>query len=175
MRLSREGRTYHRVWALLPLLLLTAVIVPLVLRRGPAVPQPIAFNHRKHTEDLELECEFCHPYVREGAHAGLPDAETCSVCHAEVQGTSAEAARVTALLESGDPLRFNKLFRLPTHVFYTHRRHVGLGELDCRTCHGAIAETERPPPRPLVRISMDFCLDCHRRRGLTTDCDACHR
>lgn len=97
------------------------------------------------------------------------------MCHRTPQGDSAEAARVTDLLEAGDPLRFNKLFRLPDHVFYTHRRHVGIAELECADCHGAIAETERPPERALVPVSMDSCMDCHREHGLTLDCNACHR
>ncbi len=159
--------------ASMPLLGVLAVLV--AVRRGPAVPQPVAFNHLKHTSDLGLACDFCHKYVRSGAHAGLPDAGTCSMCHRAPQGDSAEAARVTELLEAGDPLRFNKLFRLPDHVFYTHRRHVGIAELECANCHGAIAETERPPERALVRVSMDSCMDCHRLRGETLDCNACHR
>lgn len=165
-----------RVWYLGPAVLILAAVAFLVIAsRSPAVPQPVAFNHRKHTEDLGLNCEFCHTYVRSGAHAGLPGPETCSICHSARQGTSEEAARVTELLDQGDPLRFNKLFRLPTHVFYTHRRHVGIAELECQNCHGTIAESERPPPRPMVQITMDFCLDCHREQQATLDCNACHR
>lgn len=170
------GRLDRRVAVGLAALVLAAVVtVPLVARRGVAVPQPIEFNHRKHTEELGLNCEFCHAYVRRGAHAGLPDAQTCSMCHTVPQGTSEEAARVTELITQGDPLRFNKLFRLAPHVYYTHRRHVALGELECQTCHGAIATTERPPRRPLVQITMDVCVDCHREQGQTQDCNACHR
>ena len=139
------------------------------------VPQPVAFNHLKHTKDLELECQVCHQQVNTGAHAGLPDATTCSACHQAPQGTSPEAARVTALLTAGDPLRFNKLFRLPSHVYYTHRRHVGIAQLECGNCHGDIATTQRPPGKALVRISMDFCVDCHRAKGQSLDCNACHR
>lgn len=144
-------------------------------RPGPAVSQPIAFNHLKHTQELGLGCDFCHQYVQTGAHAGLPGAEVCSMCHLAPLGTSEEAARVTALLAEGDSLRFRKLFRLPDHVLYTHRRHVGIGGLECENCHGAIAATERPPERPLVRISMEYCLGCHRERGQSLDCVACHR
>lgn len=139
------------------------------------VPQPVAFNHLKHTKDLGLGCEFCHQQVGTGAHAGLPGAVTCQMCHQAVQGSSPEAARVTALLTAGDPLRFNKLFRLPLHVYYSHRRHVGIAELECRNCHGAIATTQRPPGQALVRIKMAFCLDCHRAKGQSLDCNACHR
>jgi hypothetical protein len=154
---------------------LLAVAIGILLGREPAVPQPVAFNHLKHTQELQLTCEFCHKYVRQGAHAGLPDAETCSICHSTPQGTSEEAAKVTELISEGDPLRFTKLFRLPDHVFYTHRRHVEIGQLECVNCHGEIAETERPPPRALVRVTMEFCMDCHREREQTLDCNACHR
>jgi hypothetical protein len=162
-------------WLAIAGLLLAAVFVPLIARGGPAVPQPVAFNHRKHTQDLNLSCEFCHKYVRDGAHAGLPAAETCSMCHQAPLGSSPEAARVTELLAEGDPLQFNKLVRLPSHVYYTHRRHVGIAELECDNCHGAIADTERPPERPLISITMEFCIDCHTERGQTRDCNACHR
>lgn len=165
----------RRVVRVAVIVVLLAVAIGILVGREPAVPQPVAFNHLKHTQELQLTCEFCHKYVRQGAHAGLPDAETCSICHSAPQGTSEEAAKVTELISEGDPLRFTKLFRLPDHVFYTHRRHVGLGELECVNCHGTIAETERPPPRALIRVTMEFCVDCHREQEQTLDCNACHR
>lgn len=161
------------------LLLIAPPVVVLVLlglaRRSPAVPQPVAFNHRKHTQDLQLNCEFCHQYVTSGAHAGLPGNDICSTCHLAPMGESKEAARLTELLSRGDSLQFHKLFRLPSHVTYTHRRHVGIAQLECSLCHGGIAATERPPARPLVQINMGFCLDCHRDRAQSLDCVACHR
>lgn len=172
MALPRIGRALGRV--VLPVVL-AALVIRLAVGREPPVPQPVQFNHLKHTQELQMTCDFCHKYVRTGAHAGLPGAETCSICHSSPQGTSEEAARVTELLSEGDPLRFAKLFRLADHVFYTHRRHVEIGGLECANCHGAIAETERPPPRPLIRVTMEFCLDCHRERGETLNCNACHR
>lgn len=159
----------------LGLTLIAIAVVTVAVARTPPVPQPVAFNHRKHTQGLSLNCEFCHAYVTKGAHAGLPDAKTCTMCHQTQQGTSPGATRVTTLLAEGDPLTFNKLFGLESHVFYTHRRHVGIAKLECPSCHGDIAQTERPPDRPLVRIDMDFCMDCHRERGETLDCNACHR
>ena len=143
--------------------------------RTPAVTQPVVFNHRKHTEQLKLACSTCHQYVEVGAHAGLPDAKTCVLCHQDRQGTSPEALRVTQLLARGDPLRFNKLFRLPPHVYFTHRRHVGIARLPCKACHGEIAATEQPPARPLVTIRMRYCLGCHASSGQPVDCVRCHR
>ena len=141
----------------------------------PAVAQPVAFNHRAHTEGLHLECRVCHQYVTTGAHAGLPDAKTCALCHSVRQGTTAESARLTELLALGDTIVFKKLFHLAPYVFFTHTRHVGIAQLDCKTCHGGIALTERPPTRPLVTIRMAVCLSCHAQQQQSTDCVACHR
>ena len=168
--------TAFRTWPAVPVVLLGIVLLAVgVARRGPAVTQPIAFNHRKHTQDLGLACDFCHQYVTLGAHAGLPGRDVCANCHAAPLGDSKEAARLTEALSRGDSLQFHKLFRLPAHVNFTHRRHVGVAKLDCQVCHGGIALTERPPARPLVSIRMAFCLDCHRARQQSLDCVACHR
>jgi hypothetical protein len=145
------------------------------LRRQPPVIQPIAFNHKKHTQDLHLQCDFCHKYYKIGRHSGLPGAEVCGICHVVTLGKSPESAKVTELLKSGKPLQFKKLFRLPDYVYYSHRRHVEIAKLDCTNCHDGIADTEVPPQRPLIAIKMQFCLDCHKARGVTTDCTACHR
>jgi len=154
-------------------------LVPLIASHRGRVTQPVAFNHLKHTQKLGLACEFCHKYVRTSAHSGLPDAATCAMCHSVKQGTSKEAAKVTELLAAGDSLQFHKLFHLASHVFYTHRRHVGIAGLACKNCHGDIATSQRPPERPLMpRKSsrrMQFCLDCHRKQRQSTDCTSCHR
>lgn len=156
-----------------PLVVGATTLAALTARRG--TDQPIAFGHRRHTQDLKLECELCHPDVRTGAHPGLPTLDVCAMCHQVPRGPTREAARVTELVTQGQSVTFRKLFSLPPHVFYTHRRHVGIADLPCAQCHGAIALTTRPPRRPLVRIRMAVCLDCHRRMGQTTDCVACHR
>ncbi len=174
-RLRSLGAGSRGLLVLAAVLILGAVAVPLVATRGAPVPQPVQFNHLKHTQELGLACDFCHKYVRDGAHAGLPGAETCSICHTTKMGESEEAARVTELLAAGDPLHFNKLFRMPDHVFYTHRRHTTIAGLDCTNCHGDIAATERPPRRALVRMTMDYCIECHRESEQTLDCNACHR
>jgi len=156
--------------------LLLVVIAGLwIVRRPPPVRQPVAFNHRKHTEQLKLDCLLCHKYEATGAHAGLPSAQTCVMCHQVRQGTTAEAARLTVLLTRGDPLRFNKLFHLPPYVYFTHRRHVGIAKLPCQDCHGAIALSERPPERPLLTMRMRVCVGCHQHAGQSVDCVACHR
>jgi predicted CXXCH cytochrome family protein len=109
------------------------------------VVQPIAFNHQKHVRTLEP----------------LTD--------------SPEEAKIFELVKAGKVDVFRKLFRLPDHAFYTHRRHVVVAKLPCERCHGAIADTTSPPERPLVRISMEFCLGCHQSSGASSACTSCHR
>jgi predicted CXXCH cytochrome family protein len=146
-----------------------------VFRPAQAVAQPIAFSHQKHVQTVEIDCITCHELYETGAHAGLPTLTTCQLCHFEPLTESPEEQKIFDLAEAGEDDVFRKTFRLPDHVFYTHRRHAVVAGLECQTCHGAIAETSSPPERPLVRISMEFCLDCHERSGVSSDCTSCHR
>jgi len=146
-----------------------------LLRPSGGTSQPIAFDHLKHTGELEIACDQCHANYTEGEHAGLPALSTCLDCHAEPLTESPDEQRIRDLAETGQDDVFRKLFHLPDHTFYSHRRHAVIGELACATCHGSIAETTVPPTRPLVHITMDFCVDCHERGGVSTDCTRCHR
>ena len=144
--------------------------------RAAAAPtvQPIQFNHKKHVEELELTCLTCHAFFETETFSGLPAADVCSTCHSQAQGKSPEEARLVRLLQTGAPLEWRSLFRQPGHVFYSHRRHVVAGKLECANCHGAIAKTSAPPTR-VRRLRMQDCIDCHRRSGASADCTNCHR
>ena len=158
----------------------TAVLLMLILGSAYAVrnrlnrvDQPVQFNHKKHT--AEMECPACHPYYAQGAHSGLPDAGVCAICHETALTKSSEEEALRKILADAKPLVFRKLFHLPDHVYYSHRRHVVLGKLECVQCHGGIADTAAPPTRPLVEITMDYCVRCHEKSRVTTDCNSCHR
>ena len=139
------------------------------------VAQPIAFNHRAHVSNAQIECSECHAYYSKSVHSGLPAADVCMTCHSETLTKSPEEVKLREESQRGNPPIFRKLFHLPPHVYYSHRRHVVLGKLECVRCHGEIADTVVPPERPLVRISMDFCTGCHSRSKVTNDCKSCHR
>jgi len=139
------------------------------------VPQPIQFNHRKHVQDAGLECSTCHEYYETSEHSGLPELATCLGCHDGTTTGTAEEKKLVELGKGEPPPRFRKLFRLPDHVYYSHRRHVAVAGLRCETCHGDIAATTAPPSRPLVRITMDTCVACHTEQDVETDCTHCHR
>jgi hypothetical protein len=155
---------------------ITAAVIALLPYHGPTKPvrQPIAFNHRKHVEEASLTCSTCHQFYETEAFSGLPAADVCAMCHLEPQGKSAQELELVKLLKAGKPLEWKPLFRQPPHVYYSHRRHVVSGKLDCVTCHGEIGKSVEPPAR-VKRLAMQDCLDCHRRHAVATECTACHR
>lgn len=140
-----------------------------------SVTQPIAFNHRLHIEEVGLECTDCHIYALEGVRATIPNIEVCGDCHEEAMTESAEEALTVEHIRDGIPIPWRKVYHVPEHVYFSHRRHTTLGGIDCEQCHGAMEEREQPLTDPLVPLGMDECLDCHRQADATTDCILCHR
>jgi len=147
----------------------------LLFRPSPNVTQPIAFNHQLHAGELEMTCDVCHEFYASSRHSGLPSLTACMDCHEEPATESAEEQKIRELVAAGQDDVFRKLFKMPDHVFYSHRRHVELGEIACETCHGAVATSSVPPQRPLVRVSMNSCVECHEREQVSSECTACHR
>ena len=142
--------------------------------RGSTI-QPIQFNHLLHIEEVGLECTDCHQYVKRAEFAGRPTVDICAECHEEPLTDSAEEALLVEYIEAGEAVPWERLYNVPDHVYYSHRRHVSVAGLDCSVCHGEIGRTDKPPPRPLKGLTMDFCLKCHEQQGASTDCNACHR
>lgn len=176
MRFPKDhGARYLGSLILIVLLLTATGYAYRTWRVADRVEQPIAFNHRAHVASAQIECSQCHAYFSQGAHSGLPDAEVCMGCHTEALTQSREEAKLRDSFQRGQPGAFRKLFHLPSHVYYSHRRHVVLGKLECAGCHGDIANSELPPSRPLVKISMNFCVQCHSKSNVTNDCKSCHR
>lgn len=139
------------------------------------VAQPIQFNHQKHVKEVGIDCSGCHEYYSTSEHSGLPSLATCGGCHTEALTKSPDEQRLLKLIASDTRPTFRKLFRMPDHVYYSHRRHVVAGELACETCHGGIADSTAPPQTPLERITMEFCVNCHTERGVSAECTQCHR
>ncbi len=142
---------------------------------GPPVTQPIAFNHRLHTIENEMACDICHRYYAERAHSGRPVIAICLDCHEEALTDSPEEEKIRTFAEQGEEIPWRRIYVMPRHVRYSHARHVTGAGLECQTCHGSIGQAERPPSRPEVDLSMDFCVGCHWERGISTDCILCHR
>ncbi len=156
------------------LALLVGVGAFLSMAREPEIKQPIAFSHKKHVEK-GVPCATCHQTVEKAAHAGLPSLEVCLMCHSAPMTKSPEEGKIREYAKRGKEIRWAKVYKLPDTVYYSHRRHVGIGRLECKICHGGIGESSAPPTRPVVSLKMDWCLGCHRERKVETDCNVCHR
>lgn len=137
--------------------------------------QPIAFNHHKHLKDVGLTCLDCHPQAVRGARATIPNLQVCADCHQEPQTESAAEARLVEHIQQGRPVPWLKVHRVPSHVYFSHRRHTQIAKLGCETCHGQVAERELPFTRPAAPLTMAWCLDCHERSAVSNDCVLCHR
>ena len=138
------------------------------------VTQPIAFNHAKHTEK-GVECFGCHDSVKESAIAGKPKLETCMLCHETPLGNTEAEETVRQYAARKEEIPWRRLYKLPEHVFFPHEAHVLGAQIECKTCHGTIGETVTPPTKPQITFTMNDCIGCHRTKGATTDCIACHR
>ena len=142
----------------------------------PGVPvageQPLRFDHRTHP----ISCETCHAGATGGVRAGLPAVQTCMECH----GASAERKvspltdKVREAQAAGRPIAWKVFTRLPSHVFFSHRRHTTVGKIACVDCHGQIGSSTMQGMRIQIH-TMDSCMECHERKGVTNDCAACHR
>ncbi|WP_372491002.1 cytochrome c3 family protein [Falsiroseomonas oryziterrae] len=126
---------------------------------GVAAPQPIPFSHAIHAGEIGLDCRYCHATVERGASAGMPTAETCLGCHAQVWNVSAQFAPLATALALEAPVTWRSVHRLPDHVRFHHAAHVAAG-LGCVTCHGDVAAMPRTVKAET--LSMGWCLDCHR-------------
>ncbi|NIQ40413.1 MAG: hypothetical protein GTN81_17780 [Proteobacteria bacterium] len=141
--------------------------------RSGRTSQPIAFNHKLHKE-AGLECVNCHVYVETERYAGKPTLQTCLECHEEAMTESPEEEKIRQYAKEKKEIPWRKISRTADHVFFTHQRHVVGAGMACATCHGNIGETTKSPSKPLKTLSMDDCMDCHRKNDANNDCLACH-
>jgi hypothetical protein len=151
--------------------ILTALFISLGF--GSRKEQPISFNHKKHLEQ-GLECDTCHRFYKTQTFSGIPDLNTCLECHKEPVTQSLEEEKIRQFQKKGQEIPWRRIYEEPSHVFFSHRRHVVLGKLQCQTCHGDIGESQKPPSKPWVKMKMKWCIDCHKKNKVTNDCLACH-
>ncbi len=141
----------------------------------PEVEQPIAFPHFTHAKKLGLECKFCHKTVETETFATIPGVSTCMTCHFVKITDNPEEEKIREYAKNGQEIPWIQLNKMPPHVYFSHRRHVVAGGLTCENCMGPMDEQMTPPPRPLKKLTMEFCLDCHWKVGATQNCLLCHK
>lgn len=123
------------------------------------VRQPVPFDHRVHAGALRIDCRFCHSTAEIAAPAGLPPSTACVNCHSKGLRESSVFAPVRTSIETGRPIRWNRVNALPAFVFFNHSIHIAKG-VGCETCHGRVdrmSQVSQAAP-----LTMQWCVSCHR-------------
>jgi hypothetical protein len=165
--------------------------------------QPVAYSHRLHAGELQIQCQYCHFGADKSRHAGIPPVSVCMNCHKFVTAplgavraedelaanegrsprpvVSAELRKLVDAAENGRPIAWTRVHSLPDFVYFDHRAHVNAG-VACQQCHGPVESMERV--RQVSDLSMGWCVNCHRganrtgvggrRVNASINCSTCH-
>ena len=142
--------------------------------------QPIAFSHKVHVGQNEIDCNYCHSSVEKGKVAGVPSLNVCMNCHFVVnEGTKTGTAEIEKIykaldfnpetLEYGNnptPVEWVRVHDLPDHVYFNHKQHVVVGKVECIECHGPVKSMEEI--YQYSEMTMGWCVDCHRDKKIDT-------
>jgi cytochrome c7-like protein len=147
----------------------------------------------------EADGPFCAEHLKCPDHKlpGLPQTTDCLRCHiydlvdllgVERSADEAPADRKKRVLFDyvefdeyeepvlKGPIPWQRVTTIDTScVYFSHRTHALVAEIECSTCHGDVGSMTSPPKRPDVAVSMSWCLDCHTDRSTTAECASCHR
>ena len=138
---------------------ITYYFSPEYTRVGYAPTQPVAFSHEFHSGTLEIDCRYCHTYVEQSGHSNVPGTNVCMSCHSMVLKNDARLATVRQSYDSGEPIPWVRIHKVPDYVYFNHAVHVNRG-ISCVECHGKVDEME--VVYHAKQLSMGFCLECHR-------------
>ncbi len=136
--------------------------------------QPIAFSHRIHAGQYQINCQYCHDGVRRpGAAAGVPSVQLCIGCHKLVAVNKPEVVKIREAFQARKPIRWMRVVDLPDFVYFNHYPHIARG-IKCQQCHGPVETMDR-----VLMVNkldtMDYCVRCHRKNKASIDCYVCHR
>ncbi len=148
--------------------------------------QPVDFNHKLHMEMDEIEdCSSCHYFREDGSFSGAPKLAQCTDCHDSIlSGTENELVFYEEYVQKEREIPWLIYSKQPQCVYFSHVAHVKMANMDCKTCHGDIGESETLPIYQQNRISL-YSRDIwgHNIAGFATntwdrmkmdDCARCH-
>jgi len=140
------------------------------VQQGYQPKQPIAFSHKVHAGQYEIECKYCHTGAMKGRSANIPSPNICMNCHTQIRkGTitgETEIAKIVAAYENNTPIEWVRIHNLPDLAYFNHAQHVNVGGIECQTCHGPIQEMDVVKQYSL--LTMGWCIDCHRKTDVNT-------
>jgi len=140
------------------------------VQQGYSPKQPIAFSHKVHAGQYEIECKYCHTGAMKGRSANIPSPNICMNCHTQIRsGTNtgeSEIAKIVAAVETNKPIEWVRIHNLPDLAYFNHSQHVNVAGVECQTCHGPIEEMDVVKQYSL--LTMGWCIDCHRKTDVNT-------
>jgi len=89
----------------------------------------------------------------------VPPTQTCMGCHAVVKKGSPVLEPVYESWETGEPIEWVRVHKVPDHAYFNHSVHLSAG-VGCESCHGRIDQAE--VVRVEAPLSMGWCIECHR-------------
>jgi NAD-dependent SIR2 family protein deacetylase len=126
---------------------------------GVPIEQPVPYSHQLHVGGLQMQCQYCHTYVEQGASASIPPIETCMSCHSQIAVDRPTLQPIRDSYANNIPVQWNKVYNVPGFVYFNHSIHVAKG-VGCSTCHGNVANQAVVAKEQAMYMS--WCLDCHR-------------
>lgn len=141
------------------------------VQQGYQPRQPIAFSHKIHAGQYEIECKYCHTGAMKGKQANIPSPNICMNCHSQIKKGSPEIAKIYAAIGYDSvtasytgkqkPIEWVRVHNLPDLAYFNHSQHVNVAGIECQTCHGPIQEMDVVKQYSL--LTMGWCIDCHRK------------
>ncbi|WP_083326091.1 cytochrome c3 family protein [Hymenobacter coccineus] len=136
------------------------------LTQGYQPTQPIAFSHKLHAGENQINCAYCHTSVYKGKSANIPSANICMNCHSQIKTESPEIKKIYRAIERKQPVQWVRIHNLPDLAYFNHSQHTQVAGLQCQTCHGPIQNME--VVYQYSALTMGWCINCHRESPLNT-------
>ena len=154
------------VFALVLLYVGVQSVMAVGLTQGYQPTQPIAFSHKLHAGENNINCAYCHTSVYKGKSANIPSANICMNCHSQIKTESPEIKKIYRAIERKQPVQWVRVHNLPDLAYFNHSQHTQVGGIQCQTCHGPIQNME--VVYQYSALTMGWCINCHRETPLNT-------
>ena len=128
--------------------------------------QPIAFSHKIHAGQYEIDCNYCHTGVNISKSANIPSVNICMNCHNTIHTDRPEVQKILTAYEENRPIEWIRVHNLPDLSYFNHSQHVAVGGIECNTCHGPIEEMD--VVYQYAELTMGWCINCHRETDVNT-------
>lgn len=141
-------------------------VMAIGLDQGYQPTQPIAFSHKLHAGENQINCAYCHTSVYKSKSANIPSANICMNCHSQIKTESPEIKKIYRAIERKQPIQWVRVHNLPDLAYFNHSQHTQVGGIECQTCHGPIQNME--VVYQYSPLTMGWCINCHREQPLNT-------